>query len=68
MGVKHLKKRQSTLHDGNEFLLPQFRKVIKLWDPGACSDGKFLNLRSSEIVGNVYFSDLELILLEQSLD
>ena len=52
MGVKHLKKRQTMLHNENEFLLPQFRKVIKLGGPGVCSAGKLLHLRSSEILGN----------------
>ena len=34
MGVKHLKKRQSMLHDEKELLLRQFRKVIKFGGPG----------------------------------
>ena len=41
VGVKHLKTRQSMLHDEKELLLRQFRKVIKLGGPVVCSAGKF---------------------------
>ena len=56
MGVKHLKKRQSMLHDEKELLLRQFRKVIKLGGSRGMLRRVILNLRSSEIAGNVYFS------------
>ena len=56
MGVKHLKKRQSMLHDEKELLLHQLRKVIKLGGPWGMLRREILSLRSSEIARNVYFS------------
>ena len=55
LGVKHLRKRQSMLHDEKELLLRQSGNVIKLGGPGMLPQ-EMLKLRSSEIAGKVYFS------------